>query len=219
MRELKYRLLWKFGPLAIGLLLGLSCSDKGTEPAINNAPRITSASAVEAILDSLFTYTATATDPDGDELDIGFENYPDWLTVAGAVISGTPEIQVADEAFTVIATDGFLSDTLSVLMDIVLAPSLISYSSDIQPIFNNNCAGSNCHVGGMANGLSLESYTSLMNGGNSGAVVLPGNPDGSIIVRRLEGNIQPQMPLGRSPLPTPQIQLIRDWIAEGAHDN
>lgn len=219
MQELRYKYLWKFTPLAILLFLGASCDDKGTEPAVNNAPRITSASAVEATLDSLFTYTATATDPDGDELDIGFENYPDWMMVTGVVISGTPEIQVADEAFTVIASDGFLADTLSVLVDIVLAPSTVSYASDMQPIFNANCAGSNCHVGGMANGLSLASYTSLMQGGNSGAVVIPGNPDGSIIVRRLEGNIQPQMPFGRSPLPTPQIQLIRDWITQGAHNN
>lgn len=214
----KYGGLRKLTSYMAVLLLGLSCSDKGTEPPVNRAPRITSASTVEVVIDSLFTYTATATDPDSDELDIGFENYPDWLTVAGAVISGTPDVQIADGAFMVIASDGFLSDTLSVLMEVVIAPR-VSYSSDIQPIFDANCAGSNCHVGGMANGLSLESYTSLMNGGNSGAVVLPGNPDGSIIVRRLEGNIQPQMPLGGSPLPQDDIQLIRDWISEGAHDN
>lgn len=218
MQELRYKYLWKFTPLVISLFLGVSCDDKGTEPAVNNAPRITSASVVEVVIDSLFTYTVTAIDPDGDVLDIGFANHPDWMNVDGVVISGITDVAIADDGFNVIASDGFLSDTLFVLMEMVLIPS-VSHASDIQPIFNANCAGSSCHVGGMANGLSLESYTSLMNGGNSGAVVLPGNPDGSIIVRRLEGNIQPQMPFGRSPLPTPQIQLIRDWIAEGAHNN
>lgn len=215
----KYGGLRKLTSYMAVLLLGLSCSDKGTEPPVNRAPRITSASAVEVVIDSLFTYTATATDPDGDVLDIGFVNYPDWLTPTGAVISGTTDIQIADDGFHVIASDGFLADTLFVLLEIVITVPPVSYSSDIQPLFNANCAGSNCHVGGTANGLSLENYTSLMNGGNSGAVVLSGNPDGSIIVRRLEGNIQPQMPLGRGALPQNEIQLIRDWITHGAHDN
>lgn len=98
-------------------------------------------------------------------------------------------------------------------------PPQISYAQQIQPIFNASCGGSQCHIGGTANGLSLSSYSSLMQGGNSGAVVIPGNPDNSIIIRRLEGDITPQMPFGRSPLPQATIQLIRDWIAEGAHDN
>jgi hypothetical protein len=58
-----------------------------------------------------------------------------------------------------------------------------------------------------------------MDGGNSGDVVIPGNPDGSIIVRRLEGDITPQMPFGRPPLSNSDIQKIRDWIEQGALDN
>lgn len=204
--------------LAGAAIIFLSCADKGTDPE-NRPPRITSPSSVEAVIDELFSYTATATDPDGDELDIGFENYPDWMTVAGAVISGTPDIQMADGGFTVIASDGLFSDTLFVMVDVVLAVPPVSYSSDIQPIFNSNCAGSSCHVGGTAYGLSLSSYSSLMQGGISGEVVIPGDPQNSIIIKRLEGKIIPQMPFGGSPLPQATIQLIRDWITEGAHDN
>ena len=98
-------------------------------------------------------------------------------------------------------------------------PEQVSYTDDVQPIFNSSCAGSQCHIGGTANGLSLVSYASLMQGGNSGPAVIPGEPDNSIIVQRLEGTIQPQMPFQRPPLPQSQIQLIRDWIAQGAHDN
>jgi hypothetical protein len=98
-------------------------------------------------------------------------------------------------------------------------PEQVSYADDIQPIFNSNCAGSQCHIGGMSNGLSLVSYSTLMEGGISGPVVIPGEPDSSIIVRRLEGTIQPQMPFQLPPLPHARIQLIRDWIAQGAHDN
>ena len=58
-----------------------------------------------------------------------------------------------------------------------------------------------------------------MQGGNSGTVVIPGNPDNSIIIGRLEGSITPQMPLGGAPLSASDIQKIRDWITEGALDN
>ena len=210
--------LIKFSLLTV-IIFGLSCSDMGTETPVNRRPSITSSSSVQAVIDSLFTYSGTATDPDGDAVDIQFENYPDWLTVAGAVISGTPDVQIADGAFTVIASDGLLSDTISVLVDVVLVATPVSYSSDIQPILNANCAGSSCHVGGMANGLSLSDYASLMNGGNSGDVVIPGDPDNSVIIGRLEGVIMPQMPLGGNPLSAGQIRLIRDWITQGAHDN
>lgn len=98
-------------------------------------------------------------------------------------------------------------------------PELVSHADDIQPIFNSNCAGSQCHIGGMSNDLSLVSYSTLIEGGISGPVVIAGEPDSSIIVQRLEGTIQPQMPFQLPPLPHARIQLIRDWIAQGAHDN
>lgn len=46
--------------------------------------------------------------------------------------------------------------------------------------------------------------------------VQPGDPNGSLLVKRLEGTIQPQMPLGGTPLPPEQISVIRRWIADGA---
>jgi hypothetical protein len=58
-----------------------------------------------------------------------------------------------------------------------------------------------------------------MQGGNSGAVVVSGNADGSILIGRLEGTITPQMPFGEQPLSPSQIQTIRDWIDQGAQDN
>jgi len=148
-----------------------------------------------------------------------FATSPAAVQVQRAPASGTPSAQTLDTSFTVVASDSFLADTLSVSVAVVTQLSQVSYLADIQPIFNNNCAGPSCHIGGTANGLSLSNYASLMQGGISGAVVIPGDPDSSIIVRRLEGSIQPQMPYGGAPLPQSQIQLIRDWITQGAHDN
>lgn len=52
--------------------------------------------------------------------------------------------------------------------------------------------------------------------------VEPGNPDDSYLVRKLEGGpdiVGGQMPLGRTPLDQEEIDLFRQWIAEGAPDN
>lgn len=199
-------------------LIILSCSDMGSDPP-NRAPEITSATSVEAVLGNQFVYAATAIDPDEDEISITIENNPSWTQVTGNTISGTPIFSDPDTSFTVIASDGDLADTAVVMVAVVLNPTYISYSGEIQPIFDNNCAGSGCHIPGPALGLSLNNYIQLMQGGNSGPVVIPGNPDSSIIIQRLEGTIQPQMPFLQPPLPDSVIQKIRDWIEQGALDN
>ena len=205
--------------LALLATISLSCSDKGTEPPGNRAPSISSPTSVQAVIDELFSYTAVATDPDGGTPTVTIDNNPSWTTVSGSTITGTPTQGTPDTTFRVIATDGELADTAVVSVEIVASAPQVSYASDIQPIFNGNCTGSGCHIPGPANGLSLNNYAQLMQGGNSGAVVLPGNPDNSILVRRLEGSITPQMPFGRPPLSQSDIQLIRLWISEGALNN
>ncbi len=42
------------------------------------------------------------------------------------------------------------------------------------------------------------------------------DPDASALVQRIEGILQPQMPLGKPPLGQEHRQAIKDWIADGA---
>jgi hypothetical protein len=58
-----------------------------------------------------------------------------------------------------------------------------------------------------------------MAGGGSGPAVVPGNPDGSLLVHRIEGTVPPQMPLNAAPLTALEIGRIRQWILEGALNN
>jgi len=60
-----------------------------------------------------------------------------------------------------------------------------------------------------------------MKGGKDGAVVKPGDPDGSLLVQKVKGTqtIGARMPRGGAPLPDAQIQRISDWVAQGAKDN
>jgi len=72
---MKYRNLI-IGLTMMVLIVAMSCSDKGTDPPGNRAPSITSSASVEAVVDSLFSYTATATDPDGTTPSISIESNP-----------------------------------------------------------------------------------------------------------------------------------------------
>lgn len=92
----------------------------------------------------------------------------------------------------------------------------VFYAQDIQPIFDLDCIS--CHGG--AGGLSLESWAGVDAGGDTpGGVVVPGDPENSLLIQRLEGTILPQMPLSLPPLSGPEIETIKQWIREGALDN
>ena len=91
----------------------------------------------------------------------------------------------------------------------------VDYSTQIQPIFAINCIG--CHGG--SGGLYLNSYTNLMAGGNSGAVVISGNGAGSLLVKKLRDEHAPSMPYGNCCIESSLIDLIETWIDEGAQNN
>jgi Ethylbenzene dehydrogenase/Planctomycete cytochrome C len=91
----------------------------------------------------------------------------------------------------------------------------VSFATQVLPIFMMHCAG--CHPPFAS--LNLQSYSGVLAGGSSGPAVIPGNPAGSLLIRRVLGQIPPQMPLGSAPLSPQNIQLISDWIAAGAPNN
>jgi len=102
--------------------------------------------------------------------------------------------------------------------DIVFPDSNISYNSVIQPLFDKGCAlAGGCHAGDQpAADLGLESYQRLT---DRVGIVVPGSPDESLLQLRIEGRIEPRMPLFRPALTDNQIQGIRRWILEGAINN
>lgn len=107
--------------------------------------------------------------------------------------------------------------------------SHISFSRDIQPIFDANCVF--CHLSGAAQGgLNLESgkaYQSLVLQPSRESKLLqitPGKPEQSYLIRTLEdshreaGGQGTQMP-PLAPLESELIDAIRKWVMEGAVDN
>ena len=84
----------------------------------------------------------------------------------------------------------------------------IDYQTEIQVIFDSNCTS--CH--GNSGGLDLTSYSSLMAGGNSGAVIVPNDHQNSILWQQISlGSMPPNGSLESS-----KIDLIKKWIDEGA---
>jgi mono/diheme cytochrome c family protein len=102
-----------------------------------------------------------------------------------------------------------------------LAPT---FDSIQQNVFTPIC--SRCHAGaGAPFGLRLDAASSYAMLVNAPSVeqptlrrILPGNPDLSYLVQKIEGHAATggQMPLGGPPLSADTIAAIRQWVMEGA---
>jgi len=95
------------------------------------------------------------------------------------------------------------------------APPRVDYERQVKTIIDENCL--ECHSRDKRKGgLSLASYQDVLEGGRSGAIVRPGNSQRSLILDRLTGAIEPQMPKDEVALDAADIEVIRQWIDQGA---
>src|SRR5262249_33213295 len=84
-----------------------------------------------------------------------------------------------------------------------------------------------CHGGPfVSSGYDLRAYETTFGPGVEARTlkvceVVPGNPDASFLVEKLNANprLGVQMPNSRPPLTADQIALIRTWIMEGAQND
>ena len=92
----------------------------------------------------------------------------------------------------------------------------ISFANDVRPLLESRCK--NCHGGdrGSEEGLDMTSYANLMAGSDNGPVIMAGDANGSLLVELL---VEQKMPKRGPKLAPPQVQLIIDWINQGALDN
>jgi hypothetical protein len=99
------------------------------------------------------------------------------------------------------------------------APPPPSYAKQVNPFFTRYCL--ECHNHDEPKGgLNLETYKSLREGGDNGAVLTPGKADASRIVRLVEHKDKPFMPPKKAKQPRPEeIALLRAWIDAGAKED
>ncbi|MCW5977528.1 MAG: DUF1549 domain-containing protein [Bryobacteraceae bacterium] len=87
----------------------------------------------------------------------------------------------------------------------------------MHPILAARCLS--CHSGEKrSGGLSLGTYAGVLDGGRGGAAVRPGDSSGSLLLRRINGEVAPAMPLGMPALAPAEIATVRRWIDEGARE-
>ncbi|MFM8221539.1 MAG: c-type cytochrome domain-containing protein, partial [Planctomycetaceae bacterium] len=73
-----------------------------------------------------------------------------------------------------------------------------------------------CHgPGKQEGGLNLATRESLVKGGDSGAALVDGEPEASLLLQAVEYLGQPKMPPSGK-LPADKIELLRRWVASGA---
>jgi hypothetical protein len=100
---------------------------------------------------------------------------------------------------------------------IVFPAANVSFGRHVEPLFQQRCGVSGCHAGSSpAARLNLQtpSYSNLMN--HQPRLVVAGAGNNSLLIQRLDGRIQPQMPLRGNPLNQNQLDGIKKWIDEGA---
>jgi mono/diheme cytochrome c family protein len=95
-------------------------------------------------------------------------------------------------------------------------PDEVSFSRNVVPIFESYC--SICH--GTDGGWDASSYDAVMNSGDHGPTVIPGDPDNSLLAQKIlgtheEGDIMPPLRV----MSERNIKIIIDWITQVALDN
>lgn len=94
----------------------------------------------------------------------------------------------------------------------------ITYEDHVKPIFRAHCFS--CHNQNKKEGdLDLTNYTSLMQGGGSGAVIEPGAVSDSYLFALVNHDEEPSMPPEQPKIPDDKIALLSKWIELGALEN
>ena len=92
----------------------------------------------------------------------------------------------------------------------------VDYLKDIKPLLKSRCYA--CHGGlKQESSLRLDTASLALQGGDSGAVIVPGDPESSILLQKVtETDESSRMPPEGDPLSPGEVGLIRAWILRGA---
>ncbi len=94
-------------------------------------------------------------------------------------------------------------------------PATVSFVNDIKPIFDNRCI--ECHgVERTKEGLDMQTYENIMAGSRNGSVIEPGDAENSYLVQQI---VDGEMPDRGDPVTPAELQLIIDWVNQGALNN
>lgn len=107
--------------------------------------------------------------------------------------------------------------TALLLLSSLLHREKIDYNTQVKPILNKKCIS--CHGGvKRKGGFSLMTREDALTPAESGkAAIVPGDPDASEFIRRLETHDpEERMPYREEPLSGDEIDILKRWVSEGA---
>jgi hypothetical protein len=87
------------------------------------------------------------------------------------------------------------------------------FESRVRPILANNCYG--CHTNSKLGGLRLDSREAMLTGGSSGAALIPGDPEKSLLIKAVVQTGDLKMPKGGK-LKQGEIDDLTAWVKAGA---
>jgi hypothetical protein len=89
----------------------------------------------------------------------------------------------------------------------------LTFERDVRPLLKAHCFHCHGEMGQKEAGLDLRLRRWVVQGGDSGTAVEAGQPDASLLLQRITDG---EMPPGDASLSPTEIDVIRDWIAQGA---
>jgi len=154
-----------------------------------------------------------------------------WMDASGGIWAVGGDLTV-DKSYGVLAYSGtggvspnFVSDAPCASGPATGAVGTVSYLRDVLPIFSRaGCMSSSCHGGAAPESeYNQKSFQGMFGPGqearNHGMCdIVPGNPRASFLLEKLRPNprVGVQMPNGLTALTQAQIDLISQWILQGA---
>lgn len=132
-------------------------------------------------------------------------------TVEATVSASTDAAAKARMALAALSAEA-VSKRVAAEKSLIALGKLESFSQKVAPILAARCLA--CHDAKTAKGrFNVETFASLMRGGESGAEVAPGKSAESNLVNLIEDGTMPQ---DADPLSKEEIAVIRKWIDTGA---
>jgi len=91
------------------------------------------------------------------------------------------------------------------------------FETKIRPVFAGQCYPCHSAAEKIKGGLRLDAPPKILEGGDSGPAIVPGNPDASLLIKAVRyTDADLKMPPKDKKLPVEQISLLEAWVKMGA---
>jgi hypothetical protein len=87
------------------------------------------------------------------------------------------------------------------------------FENKVRPILADSCY--DCHTSAEMGGLRVDSRERILQGGKSGAAIVPGDPDKSLLIQAVRQTGDLKMPKGGKLKPE-QVETLSEWVKMGA---